>query len=144
MTAAHRARELWWRLRRPVKIGVRIAALDAGGRVLLVRHTYTPGWFLPGGGADGGETLAQAAARELREEVGLTPLAEPALVGVPTFFLLGKTDHVAIFQAACRGELRVDPREIAQARWFNLDDLPEGLAPTTRWWLAHREGADLR
>lgn len=59
----------------------RVLPIDSANRVLLLRgidpadpeHPY---WFTVGGGADPGETLAQAAARELGEEVGIVADAE--------------------------------------------------------------------
>ena len=52
-------------------MGVRAEAVDARGRVLMVRHTYLKGWWLPGGGVDRGETTHVVVVRELREEAGL-------------------------------------------------------------------------
>lgn len=61
-------RALW----SPTVMGVAALVEDAQGRVLLVRHSYNPGWRLPGGGVDRGEAPAEAVLRELREEVGLS------------------------------------------------------------------------
>jgi ADP-ribose pyrophosphatase YjhB (NUDIX family) len=44
---------------------------DGQGRVLLVNPTYKPGWDIPGGLVEPGESPGQAAAREVVEEVGL-------------------------------------------------------------------------
>jgi len=66
----------------------RILVIDAQGRVLLFRG-FDPGrpgiryWFTAGGGMDEGETSAEAAARELREETGLS--VRPEWLGEPVW-----------------------------------------------------------
>ena len=131
MTTLFTLKRLYWRLRRPVTVGVRVAPLR-NGEVLLVQHTYLTGWYLPGGGADGGETLPSAAARELLEETGLRAAHEPILVALETVFRDGKTDHVAVFFSSVAGEPTVDGLEIAAAAWFSLEALPEDISPLTR------------
>lgn len=46
---------------------------DAGGRVLMVQPTYKDYWDIPGGYVEVGESPRQAAVREVREELGITP-----------------------------------------------------------------------
>lgn len=41
---------------RPKTLGVRIMLIQ-NGQVLLLRQTYMPGWFMPGGGVKRGETM---------------------------------------------------------------------------------------
>ena len=55
-------------------VAVGAFVFDEAGRVLLVERGKPPGvglWTVPGGRLEPGETLAQAVAREVREETGL-------------------------------------------------------------------------
>ena len=52
------------------KLDVRAAVFDQAGRVLLVRERVDGAWAMPGGWADVGESLAEGAVREVREESG--------------------------------------------------------------------------
>jgi ADP-ribose pyrophosphatase YjhB (NUDIX family) len=60
-------------------LGVRVAVIDPEQGVLLVRHGYVSGWYLPGGGVEPGETAAEALAREAREEAAVEFLDPPSL-----------------------------------------------------------------
>ena len=77
MTSLFQLKRLFWRVRRPVAIGVRIAPIRGDGAVLMVQHTYLTGWYLPGGGAASGETHHDAAAPEQAEEAGLAAQHAP-------------------------------------------------------------------
>lgn len=55
------------------RIAAGVLFRDAAGRVLLVKPTYKDGWDIPGGYVEPGESPKQAAAREVKEELGLNP-----------------------------------------------------------------------
>lgn len=115
-------------------LGVRGVVLNPAGEVFLVRHTYVAGWHLPGGGVEVGETLADALAKELREE-GLIRLLGPApLHGVFFNRAMSRRDHVAVFvvREFTQDGIRRPDREIAEAGFFALDALPEGTTGATR------------
>lgn len=123
---------------RPMTLGVRGLVIDSEDRVLLVRHTYVPGFYLPGGGVEGGETLLQALTRELQEEGGVRLLGAPALHGVYLNRRISARDHVALYVVrhfAWEGP-REPNREIAEAGFFPLSDLPGDATPATRARLA--------
>jgi ADP-ribose pyrophosphatase YjhB (NUDIX family) len=129
---------------RGMTLGVRGVVLDEAGRVLLVEHTYVPGWWLPGGGVDRGETLEAAMARELREEAAVETLERPRLVSVHSNEPRFKGDHVAIFRVDrwTRLETKPDPREISAVEFFALDALPETATAGTRRRLAEALGGE--
>lgn len=110
---------------RPVRMGVRVIMLQ-NDEVWLVRHTYLPGWYLPGGGLKRNETLEQAARREVREEIG-AKMNEMSLMGVFTSFAQWKTDHTVVF--LCRDFERTGKSdgEIAEVRALPLNDLPDNV-----------------
>jgi 8-oxo-dGTP pyrophosphatase MutT (NUDIX family) len=122
---------LVWRLFQPITLGSRCLVLD-GDQVLLVRHTYGSAWYLPGGAVEKGETLAEAARREVREECGLT-VGDLALLGIYYSHAEGKHDHVAIFVArSYSGTPRAQAMEIERLEFFPLCDLPADTSPATR------------
>ena len=129
---AYLAMRLQWWLLRPITLGVRLILLQ-DDRVLLVRHTYTPGWNFPGGSLKRQETPVAAATREALEEAGAELLEPPELVGIFTSFDGGKSDHVTVFVARRFAMIQpTDRYEIAEMRFFPLDKLPEGLATGAR------------
>lgn len=121
------------RATRGMTLGVRVVATDREGRVMLVKHTYLAGWWLPGGGVDRGETTQDAAVRELREETGLIATAPPRLISIHSNERFFRGDHVVVYgvDAFETGE-RTSHGEIAEIGWFSPTALPEDTHRTTR------------
>jgi len=127
----------WSRMSRGMTLGVRGAAVDGEGRVLLVKHTYLEGWWLPGGGVDRGETTQAAVIRELREEAGLIVRGEPRLLSVHSNERFFPGDHVLVFRMdAFDVTERTSHGEIAEIGWFHPHALPEDATRATRARLA--------
>ncbi len=126
---------------RGMTLGVRSVAVDQRGRVMLVRHTYLAGWWLPGGGVDRGETTGDAAARELFEETGLRPTAPGRLVSIHSNERFFRGDHVLVyrFDAFEVGAL-THHGEIAETGWFDPLGLPEEAHRSTRDRMAEMFG----
>lgn len=123
----------WSRWTRGMTLGVRGVAIDAEGRVLLVKHTYLMGWWLPGGGVDRGETTQDAMVREMHEETGLIASVPPRLISVHSNERFFRGDHVLVYaiEAFTVGERHSDG-EIAEIGWFAPDALPEDAHRSTR------------
>lgn len=121
----------WW-ITRPVTMSVRIMLVD-DGQVLMLRHTYMPYWFFPGGLIDRGETSVEAAKREAFEEVGATCHSEPRLLGVFTNYYEFQSDHIILF--VCDDFSLVpspDKWEVEEIRTFPLTNLPQDALPGTQ------------
>jgi len=134
------------RLSRGQTLGANCALIDSSGQVLLVRHSYVPGWSFPGGGVERGETVMRALKRELAEEVGVELEAAPRLHGVFANFELFPGDHVAFFVAERWRQIGAPKRnlEIVEQRLFARDEWPETATPSTRRRLAELyEGAEI-
>ena len=139
--------------RRRDRLTVRVLLLDPDGRLLLMKGRF-PGmppqgaWFTVGGGAEPGETILQAAVREVQEETGFSdvqfgpviwrsdgPLILPS--GEPVMM----REHFIVAQCAGGEPSRAGWEELERQlvldlRWWSLDELractdvvyPAGLA----------------
>jgi ADP-ribose pyrophosphatase YjhB (NUDIX family) len=125
---AHAVRLRWWRIAGTRVTGCRVVAIDAADRVLLIRHSYGKAhWMLPGGGMKRGEDPISAAIRECREECGLH-LADATEIGVVADMMHGSNNDVRVVAGWTQGEPVADRREIAEAAFFALHELPQDIA----------------
>ena len=104
-----------------------VAVIDEG-KVLLTKREDFEVWCLPGGGVEDGESLAEAAIREAKEETGLD-VELTRLVGVYSRRGGGMHDVHAVLYAAkpVGGELRTQPHETIEVAFFPFDQLPNEL-----------------
>jgi ADP-ribose pyrophosphatase YjhB (NUDIX family) len=133
LTLAHRMRKIYWRIFEPTILGVR-ALIVRDNQVMLVRHTYLKGWYLPGGKVDRGETAYTAVCREVAEECALT-VKNARLSAVYSNIEQNRNDHIVLylideFETGVPG--RFQHIEIAEAKFFPIDDLPASATPATR------------
>jgi mutator protein MutT len=120
-----------------VRAGVGAIVVD-DGQVLLLKRKKEPEagcWGVQGGAIEFGETVEEAARRELREELG---------VECEVVRLLGVTDHILpdegthwvspVFLAriSSGAPRNAEPEKHSEMRWFDLEDLPEETTLPTK------------
>ena len=97
------------------------------GAMLLVRLVYRQGWGLPGGLINRREDIASCARREVGEETGLAI----DLVGEPAVVVDARPQRIDVVYRARPADgadpAAVEPQsaEVADARWFPAEALPE-------------------
>ncbi len=126
---------LYFLLRRPMTLGARGLVYDREtNAVFLIEHTYVPGWQLPGGGVETGETMLQALERELFEEGNIELTAPPTLVSVHHNRHASRRDHVGFYLVTEFRQTapKAPDREIKGAGFFSVDALPERTTQGTR------------
>ncbi len=99
-----------------------------GGVVLIKRKNPPPGWAIPGGFVDYGESLEEAAVREAMEETGLVVRLKRQM---HTYSAPGRDERMhtitTVYVAEGSGELRAAD-DAAEAGVFTRDALPGGIA----------------
>lgn len=115
-------------------LGVRAVVVNADGHVFLIKHSYVPGWHLPGGGVETGETLLESLARELAEEGNIRLAGLPEFHGVYLNAHVSRRDHVALYvvRAFHQDGLPQPNHEIVAHGFFAPDALPDDTTRGTR------------
>ena len=124
---------IYFILSRPKTLGARCVIINLKNEILLVQHTYIPGWHLPGGGVEKGETIVSTVVREVREEAGIELLVTPRLHGIYLNSEISKRDHIAVYVA---NEFKMTKnhsgsKEISKIEFFDLNCLPDDINPGT-------------
>lgn len=117
-------------------VAVGAFVFDADGRVLLIERGAPPGvglWTLPGGKLEMNETLAQAVAREVREETGLV-VEVGGLACVVERMTEGYHYVILDYLARPIGGTLAPASDVRDARWVTSDELAslpltDGLLP---------------
>ena len=128
----YKVRQFFRRFVSPVSLGCR-ALVVKDGQVLLVKHSYQDGWYLPGGAVDKGEALPVAVVRELAEECAIS-VKVPILKHMFFSEFERRSDHIAFFVIDDFEPISgaKPDGEIAELGFFRLDQLPEGASKATR------------
>ena len=116
---------IYWFITRPETKGVKVAIFNQENKLLMVRLTYYPNtWTFVGGGVDKNEKPEDAILRECEEEIGIK-LDEVSFIKTLDFNHEYKKDTLFIYKARVNNfDFQIDRKEVAEARWFDLSDLP--------------------
>ncbi len=129
---------LYWRFSRGLTLGVRGMAIDAEGRVFLIKHSYVRGWHLPGGGVEPGETMGEALRREMQEEGNIEIGQGGEFFGMYFNPRDSVRDHVGLYviRDFVQTSVPAPNAEIIAHGFFAPDALPEDTSRATRTRIA--------
>lgn len=111
-----------------VTLGARAIIINDKDEVLLVRHTYDPYWYIPGGGVKKGESTKAAVLRELKEEVGITVHEDPILFGIYHHLYKQVNDYPVVYIIKKFSQIETSCPEIEEAAWFDYRQPPDMIS----------------
>ena len=110
------------------------------GKVMLNQHGDTDFWKFCGGRVRENENLAEVAKRRVKEEMGIEIEIldkDPFVMHTNKETLEGSIDVILVHYLAKRiGEIKPG-KEIREWNWFDIENLPENLAPNILPTLRH-------
>jgi ADP-ribose pyrophosphatase YjhB (NUDIX family) len=104
---------------------VNVVVVNDAGEILMIRRTDNDNWAVPGGAIDLGESVAQAAVRETREESGI----ECEITGLVGIYSDPK--HVILYTS--NGEVRQEFSIVLTARPLSGQPRPSSESSEVRW-----------
>src|SRR5277367_5531334 len=104
---------------------VNVVVVNDAGEILMIRRTDNDNWAVPGGAIDLGESVAQAAVRETREESGI----ECEITGIVGIYSDPK--HVILYTS--NGEARQEFSIVLTARPLSGQPTPSSESSEVRW-----------
>lgn len=108
-------------------LAVNVAVIHEG-KILLTQRDDFETWILPSGGIEDGESIAQAAIRETKEETGLD-VELTRLVGVYSRLSNISPGYMVLFAAKpVGGEIKCQEGETIAVEWFAFDEIPNPLS----------------
>ena len=125
-------RKAYWKIIKPETFGVRAIVLNDFNQILLVKHTYSDEWYLPGGKVHKNESLTDAIKRELQEEVGITNMKEITVFHKYLNLHEHKKDHITVFIIKNFTSSTKEHFEIEKKEYFSVVSLPIGISRGTK------------
>ena len=108
-------------------LAVNVAVIHEN-KILLTQRDDFETWILPSGGVEDGESIAQAAIRETKEETGID-VELTSLVGIYSRLSNMAPVHVVLFVAKpVGGEIKYQEGETIAVEWFAFDEIPSPLS----------------
>ena len=109
-------------------LGVRAICINEHNQIYLVRHRYTNGWHLPGGGVNNGMSPEEAIRKEAWEEAKLVPETDPELIQIYLNERASKPEYIILYQFQVgSNDNKTDSYEIAEGKFFSFGNLPSEI-----------------